>query len=129
MKLLLDMNISPLCVASLQQAGHDALHWSVVGNPAATDAEIMSWAYGHGMVVLTHDLDFGDMLGAAGSNGPSVIQIRAERLAVPAMTDLVCAALRACTADLEQGALLTLDAKRCRVRLLPIRRAQDRSDS
>ena len=116
------MNISPLCALALSAAGHEAQHWYEVGLPTASDAEIMAWALEHDSVVLTHDLDFGDILGASGAKGPSVIQLRAERLAVPELAQLVASALRDCRAELNAGALITLDASRRRMRLLPINR-------
>ena len=39
MKILLDMNLSPEWVPSLEQAGFVCVHWSAVGNPRATDAD------------------------------------------------------------------------------------------
>ena len=55
--LVADMNLSPGWVATLESAGHTAVHWSTVGSPTASDAEIMAWAAGRDAVVLTHDLD------------------------------------------------------------------------
>jgi predicted nuclease of predicted toxin-antitoxin system len=121
-KVLIDMNISPLCAPAIAAAGHEAWHWSRVGPPNATDTELMAWACERDMVVLTHDLDFGDILGAGGAKGPSVIQLRADRLAIDVMSVLVVSALRDYQAELEAGALLTVDAARLRVRLLPIDR-------
>ena len=122
MKVVVDMNVSPLCALALNAAGHGAQHWSEVGLPTASDVEIMAWALEHDSVVLTHDLDFGDILGASGAGGPSVIQLRAERLAVAEIAQLVASALRDCRAELNAGALITLDASRRRMRLLPINR-------
>ena len=56
------MNLSPRWVDYLKAAGHDATHWSSVGRADATDAEIMVHASSNGMVVLSHDLDFGTMI-------------------------------------------------------------------
>lgn len=58
------MNLSPKWVAALQNAGWQAVHWSTVGNPRATDNEIMNWAASNEFIVLTHDLDFGSLLAA-----------------------------------------------------------------
>jgi len=62
MRLLVDMNLSPEWVGFLQSAGHEAIHWSTVGNPRAEDDEIMAWARAQKHVVFTHDLDFGTLL-------------------------------------------------------------------
>jgi predicted nuclease of predicted toxin-antitoxin system len=44
MKLLIDMNLSPDWILVFQQQGWQAKHWSVVGDPGATDRAIMEWA-------------------------------------------------------------------------------------
>lgn len=62
MKLVVDMNLSPEWVAVLERHGWEAVHWSSVGNPRATDSQIMTWANTTGHVVFTHDLGFGALL-------------------------------------------------------------------
>ncbi len=39
MKLVVDMNLSPIWVGHLKEAGIAAVHWSSVGQPDAPDAE------------------------------------------------------------------------------------------
>ena len=75
---LVDMNLSPDWVAVLTAAGHDALHWSAVGNIRAVDVEIMAWARQERRVVFTHDLDFGTILALTQEAGPSVLQVRTQ---------------------------------------------------
>lgn len=74
MKLLVDMNLSPRWVNWLNSAGLNAIHWSAIGEPAASDAEIMEYAESNDYVVLTHDLDFGSVLAITGGDKPSVVQ-------------------------------------------------------
>ena len=76
MKLLLDMNLSPLWVPVLNGHGHECVHWSQIGNPSATDEELMSWARQNEHVIISHDLDFGAILAASNADAPSVLQIR-----------------------------------------------------
>jgi predicted nuclease of predicted toxin-antitoxin system len=76
MKLLLDMNLSPLWLATLNNAGFEVVHWSRVGVANAPDQEIMLFAQQHGYTICTQDLDFGLMLAASGNGKPSVVQIR-----------------------------------------------------
>lgn len=76
MKLLVDMNLSPRWVQFLQDSGFEAVHWRDIGEVTAVDSEILRAAKQEGMIVLTHDLDFGAILAASGEDGPSVIQIR-----------------------------------------------------
>lgn len=62
MRLIVDMNLSPVWLAVLQAGGHEALHWSTVGDPHAEDREITTWARQNSYTVFTHDLDFGALL-------------------------------------------------------------------
>jgi predicted nuclease of predicted toxin-antitoxin system len=42
MKLIVDMNLSPGWVRLLRNAGHEAEHWSNIGDVKATDSHIMT---------------------------------------------------------------------------------------
>ena len=118
--LLVDMNLSPEWVPTLQRHGWEAIHWSEVGNPRATDRHIMDWAIAHGRIVFTHDLDFGTMLALTHAAGPSVLQVRAENILPDYLAGSVIAALNQHEADLSSGALVVVDESRSRVRVLPI---------
>ena len=120
LKLLVDMNLTPEWVRTLQEQGWDAVHWSAVGDPRATDSEIMQWAAAHDHVVFTHDLDFGTMLALSHRAGPSVIQVRAENVLPNHLGRQVVAALSQHEVDLSSGALVVVDERRSRVRVLPL---------
>lgn len=121
MKLLIDMNLTPRWVDWLFQAGIEAVHWQSVGAHDAPDAEIMAYARESDLTVLTHDLDFGDMLAASKGNKPSVVQIRADDNSPEAVGAQVVAALRQLADELKAGALVTVEPSRSRLRLLPLR--------
>ncbi len=120
MKLLVDMNLSPRWVNLLAAAGIEAAHWSEIGAANAPDSEIMAFAKANGYVVLTHDLDFSAILAATQGDKPSVVQIRSEDLSPDVIGGPVIDALRQMTLELEEGALLTVDPKRTRLRVLPL---------
>ena len=120
MRVLIDMNLSPAWVSFLRAGGFDAEHWSEVGARTATDRDIMQWAADHDAVVLTADLDFSAILSGSGESGPSVVQIRADLLTPTAIGGAVTGALRALRKEIEAGAIVTLDAHRARVRILPL---------
>jgi len=117
MKLLVDMNLSPKWIAVFHDSGWEAVHWSTVGQPTARDSEIMTFAAANGYVVLTHDLDFSAIL--AVTKKPSVVQIRSEDVSVEFIGKQTVAALRHMQAELEAGALLTIEPGRARFRSLP----------
>jgi predicted nuclease of predicted toxin-antitoxin system len=68
MKFLADMGISPQVVQELNKSGHDALHLQDEGLHRLTDGEILAHAKNQGRVLLTHDLDFGELLAAPAIN-------------------------------------------------------------
>lgn len=119
MKLLVDMNLSPRWVDTFAQGGIEAEHWSRFGSASAPDATIMAYAREHDFVVLTHDLDFSAILAATHGEKPSVVQIRAEDVSPDAIGPQVLVALRQMTAELDAGALITVDPRRTRLHILP----------
>ena len=124
MKFLLDMNLSPQWVALLRDAGWAAEHWSRIGRADAPDSEIMAYAVQNGYVVITHDLDFSAILAITHGKKPSVVQIRAEDITPVAIGSYTVVALRLVEAELEAGALVTVEPERTRLRLLPLRIAE-----
>jgi len=120
MRVLIDMNLSPLWVSFFAGAGIEAVHWSTVGDPRAADRTIMQWALDNQYVVFTNDLDFGALLAATQAQLPSVVQVRTQDVLPEAIGSLVVSALRQCKSQLEAGALMTIDQARLRVRMLPI---------
>ena len=80
----------------------------------------MAFAATNNYVVLTHDLDFGAILAATRGEKPSVVQIRAEDVSSDVISKQVIAALHQMAAELDGGALLTIDPSRARLRVLPL---------
>ena len=119
------MNLSPGWVNVFRQEGWEALHWSTVGDPRATDAAIMHWASANGYVVFTHDLDFGTILAMTRAEGPSVLQVRTQDVMPQSLGSRVVEILRQYESVLETGALVTVDETRSRVRVLPFRQGHD----
>lgn len=76
MKFLADMGISMATVRVLREAGYEVAHLLEEGLCRLPDTEILKKARVEGRVLLTCDLDFGDLLAASGDNLPSVILFR-----------------------------------------------------
>ena len=53
-------------------------------------------------------------------SSPSVIRIRIERLRALALTQLIVDVIARCQEDLEQGAAVTVEPNRIRIRRLPL---------
>ena len=83
---------------------------------------IFDWAKAHGYIVFTNDLDFGAILAATNAAGPSVIQLRVQDLMPDRLAPRLIAVLRQFQAELTEGALITVDERRSKARILPIRR-------
>jgi predicted nuclease of predicted toxin-antitoxin system len=121
MKVLVDMNLSPQWASLLTGAGILAAHWATLGAANAPDSEIMAFAGANDYVVLTNDLDFSAILAATHGEKPSVVQIRAADLRVEAIGGQVIATLQRMADELGEGALVTIDPVRARMRVLPLR--------
>lgn len=80
----------------------------------------MAFAHTNDYVVLTHDLDFSAILAATHGDKPSVVQIRSDDVKPEVIGRLVINALRQMSTELDEGALLTVDPNRTRLRLLPL---------
>ncbi len=121
MKFIANMGISPLTVAYLRKHGHQAEHLHEQGLDRLPDPEILARARDQSAILLTSDLDFGDLLAASNAALPSVVIFRLKPPMSPDKVNLYLdKVLREYTADLERGAVLSVDEKRVRVRRLPI---------
>lgn len=120
--VLIDMNLSAQWVEVLAKHGWSAVHWSTVGNRHAEDSVIMEWALDHEHMVFTHDLDFGTALALTESTGPSILQVRGDNVLPESMAASVIEALKKYEVELGAGALVVVDEKKSRARVLPIKR-------
>ena len=80
----------------------------------------MAWARENGFVVFTHDLDFGTLLALTGANGPSVLQVRTHDVLPGHLEQIVVTTIRTYESQLRDGAIVTVDELRGKVRALPI---------
>lgn len=120
MKILVDMNLSPLWGPFLSGQKFEAVHWASVGDPGVSDTQILTYAAEEGFIILTDDLDFGTLFAASRKRSPSVVQMRTQEVLPSSAGALVADVLRSMAPQLEEGALITIDPRRQRVRLLPI---------
>lgn len=119
-RLLVDVNLSPEWITELARHGHSAVHWSTVGDPRSDDSTIMAWARDNRYAVFTHDLDFGTLLALTHADGPSVLQVRGQDVLPEHMGRLVVAALRQHGEAIAAGAIVVVDGRKTRVRVLPL---------
>lgn len=121
MRFLADMGISPKIVDFLQHLGHQAVHLQQQGQHRLKDSEILEKARKEGCIVLTHDLDFGDLLAASGVDLPSVVVFRLRNMRPENVNRYVLKIISQYSEALEHGAIITVTEGRIRMRDLPLR--------
>ena len=126
MRFLADAGLSPATVDFLIQIGHEAVHVRTLGMQRVPDVDIVERARADSSVVLTFDLDFGDVLALGVLDSPSVIIFRLSDERPASVNQRLGMVLAECSAALESGALILVEDTRYRVRRLPIGRP-DRS--
>ena len=121
MRFLADAGISPRTVGFLKERGDDAVHVRTLGLQRTPDIELVNRARSDSSVILTFDLDFGDILALGVLDKPSVILFRLTDQRPESVNDHLSTILTERLADLEAGALILVEDTQYRVRKLPIR--------
>lgn len=122
MKFLADMGVSITTVRALRAAAHDAVHLRDEGLIRLPDPGIVAKAAQEHRVVLTFDLDFGDILAVAQTETPSVIIFRLRNQTPEAVNPRLFRVITDCESELSTGAIIIVEDHGYRVRRLPIRR-------
>ena len=121
MKFLADMGISPRCVDFLRERGYQATHLYQIGLERMSDADILEKARREGFVVLTHDLDFGELIAISGAKLPSVVTFRLRNMRPTNINRYLQNLVSNHQDTLEEGAVFSVTENHIRVRRLPIR--------
>ena len=120
MRFVVDMGISVATVDRLRALGHDAVHLRERGLQQLPDEEILKLAHREQRILLTHDLDFSDLVAAAPSDLPAVILFRLRSM----RPENVNRHLEAVLSEHEQTFLRPVVASvsegRIRIRTLPV---------
>ena len=98
----------------------EAVHWSKIGEHRAKDHVIMEWARDKQYVIFTNDLDFGTLLALTQATAPSVIQMRTQNVLPEHLGHIVISILKEYDSNLMTGALIVVDDRVNRVRILPL---------
>src|SRR5579864_1580505 len=116
MRFLLDMNLPPAFADRLRSDGHDAVHVLDAGLANLPDREIFERAAADGRIVVTFDLDFGEIAGAADRTGLSIMLLRLRSARQGHMWRRIHVAIAEAAGALEQGAVVLVEDARIRVR-------------
>ncbi|MDZ7720396.1 MAG: DUF5615 family PIN-like protein [Balneolaceae bacterium] len=122
MTFFLDINI-PLSFANfLEGEGHKTIIGAKSGFHGSTDWEICEHAIKNKSVIVTHDLDFGELLAVSGSSKPSVIIFRIQPLTVENIKESFSQIIKETKNELNEGAIVVIEKSSYRLRKLPIRK-------
>lgn len=120
MRFLLDMGISVGIATFLRSVGHDAEHLHELGLGTLPDSEILARAFRGNQIVITHDLDFANLLAASSLDLPSVIVFRLRNMRPESVIPRLRLVLADHSRDLEKGAVLSVAELQIRLRRLPL---------
>jgi len=119
MRFLVDMNLPPAIADRLRAEGHNAVHALDVGAANLPDWEIFEQAARDGRVVITFDLDFGEIAGRFEQPRSGIILFRLRRAGRSYLWDRLVIAIAEAGRALEEGAIVLVEDSRIRVRRMP----------
>jgi predicted nuclease of predicted toxin-antitoxin system len=122
MRFLADMGISQVVVTWLQAEGHDATHLRDQGLHKLENGEIFTKAFRESRIILTWDLDFTEILALSGRHKISAVIFRLVNTRSAHVIERLARVLQESAQDLEDGAIISVEEARHRVRLLPLGR-------
>ena len=121
MKFLLNMNMSRDLGKLLVSQGHEYRHVGDIGLARTEDLDIIAEAKEKHEIILTHDLDYGNLLAFSGELVPSVIIFRLRNTQPKNMFSRMMNMLPKIQRSLIKGAIVILEDATLRIRELPIR--------
>jgi predicted nuclease of predicted toxin-antitoxin system len=119
MRFLLDMNLPPAIVDRLRAEGHDTIHVRDAGYGNLPDREIFERAAEDLRIVVTFDLDFGEIAGAAVHPRFGVILLRLKSARQASVWDRIRVAIAEAGNALGAGAIVLVEDARIRIRRMP----------
>ncbi|RMG73580.1 MAG: hypothetical protein D6710_03190 [Nitrospirae bacterium] len=120
MRFLADMGVAMRIVQWLREDGHDVVHLREENLHRMPNGEIFKKALKEERVIITFDLDFGEIIALSGGKKVSVILFRLNNTRTPHVIDRLRKVLKESGEDLKKGAVVVVEETRHRVRRLPI---------
>jgi predicted nuclease of predicted toxin-antitoxin system len=122
MRFLADMGVAMRVVEWLREQRHDATHLRDENLQRMPDRDIFRKAATEERILLTFDLDFGEILALSGQKTVSVVLFRLHNTRTPHVIERLQVALQETEQILASGAIVVVEESRLRVRRLPLRR-------
>src|SRR3990170_4790345 len=119
-RFLLNMNVPRELGSRLRGRGHEFRHAGDIGLSRAADSTILLRAKESGETLVTHDLDYGNLLAFSGDKSPSVIIFRLRNTHPDTLDRRVTRAWPEIEAALSGGAIVVLEDAAVRIRRLPV---------
>jgi len=113
------MNLPPTMADWLRSAGHDAVHVRELGLSDAPDREIFERAAANSRIVVTFDLDFGEIAGLARGAAVGAVLLRLRLPSRQHLQQRLRVAISTAARALEAGAIVVVEASRIRIRPRP----------
>lgn len=110
------MHLPPAIAARLRETGHDAIHAIDARCGDLPDREIFRRAAEEHRIIVTFDLNFGNIASAAADPATSVILLRLERARASHFWDRLQVAIAQTSDALRTGAIVLVEDARIRVR-------------
>ena len=120
MRFLLDMGVDVRVATWLREQGHEALHLRDQDLQRLPNGEIFTKAILESRVILTFDLDFGEIAALARSRKASVVVFRLHNTRTAHVLERLASVLADCSSILGRGAVVVVEESRHRVRPLPV---------
>ncbi|HXT59712.1 MAG TPA: DUF5615 family PIN-like protein [Pirellulales bacterium] len=120
MRFLGDMGVSMRVIEWLRAAGHDAVHLRDQGLQRLPNGDIFQKGFAEQRIVLTFDLDFGEILAGSAGQQVSVVLFRLRDTRTEHVIERLQAILEQSSAELLAGAIVIVEEGRHRIRKLPI---------
>jgi predicted nuclease of predicted toxin-antitoxin system len=122
MRFLADMGISQEVVTWLRKQGHEATHLRDEGLQRLENGAIFIKAIHETRIILTWDLDFTEIVALSGRTQVSAVVFRLMNTRSAHVIERLKRVLLESAQDLEEGAIISVEEGRHRVRLLPLGR-------
>ena len=119
MRFLADMGVSMRVVEWLRANGHDAIHLREDKLERLPNGEIFAKAKCEKRIVLTFDLDFGEIVALSHGALAPVIVFRLHNTRVAHVISRLAAVLDHCGAGLEAPSIIVVEETRHRIRRFP----------
>jgi len=121
LKFIADMDISPMTVSQLKEYDWNILRVNEVMDARSSDVDILEYAGSQNSVVITHDLDYSELLAVYGYERPSVISLRLFDMSPGSVTNRIIEIVSQLEKELKQGIVVSVDDVSARYRTLPIK--------